>query len=456
MSALQPPRKPAWLNILPEFIGRHLDGRKSIASIVYNSGWLLFDRVVRLLLGLLVGAWVARYLGPTQYGELAYALAYIAFFQAIATLGLDGVVVRDISNSPESAGAILGTALSLRLMSGVVCWLSAVLGMAVINGIDSRSVILTALAGGTLIFQAADTIDLWFQSQSQVRRTVLAKLAACLISNGVKVMLILIDAPLISFAAVLAFDALIAALGLMVAYKLYPCESRWERVAATSKELLREGWPFMLSGLSIIVYMRIDLIMIKELIGEGELGVYAAVLPIATLGQVAPVILVTSLAPFVARKKAEGEQAYWNALEKIFQGFALVGWLACIFISIFSHLIVDLLLGESYSSGATVLAIYSITSIFISLGVAQWLWSLNEKKSRFYLYKTLAGSAVCVLGNFLVVSRFGLIGVAWVAVASQFVSAVLSNLFFAQKVIRLQISSIFFYAYIKNLIKKKY
>jgi PST family polysaccharide transporter len=454
MNAAQTPKSPIWLSLLPRFIGRHLEGRHGIVSIINNSGWLLLDKALRLLLGLLVGAWVARYLGPAQYGELAYALAYIAFFQAVATLGLDGIVVRDISNTPDSAGAVLGTALSLRLISGVVCWLSAVLGMAIINGIDSRSVILTALAGGALIFQAADTVDLWFQSQSQVHRTVLAKLAAYLISNGAKVVLILVGAPLISFAAVMAFDALAAALGLMISYKLYPCKNRWKKIGVTSKALLREGWPFMLSGISVIAYMRIDQIMIKEMLGESALGVYAAVLPIATLGQIVPMTLATSLAPFVAKKKAEGEEAYWQALEKIFQGFALIGWLACIAIVIFSSLVVDLLFGDKYKLGATVLAVYSVTSLFISLGVAQWLWSLSERKSGFFLYKTLAGVVVCVVGNFWVINRFGLVGVAWVAVLSQFVSTVATNLFLAPKVIKLQISSIFFFGYISALVRK--
>lgn len=448
------PEDPLWVKALPRFVGRYFEGRAQVISIINNSGWLLLDKLIRLLLGLLVGAWVARYLGPSQYGELAYALAYIAFFQAIATLGLDGIVVRDVCNMPENANKLLGSTLFLRLASGIICWLSAIAGMALINGVDSRSVVLTALAGGALVFQAADTVDLWFQSQSQVKRTVLAKLTAYVISNGIKVVLIFSEAPLAYFAAVMAFDALAAATGLVLSYKLYPCKERWVAVNATARALLREGWPFMLSGISVIAYMRIDQIMIREMMGESALGIYAAVLPLAVLGQIIPVTLATSLAPFVARKKTEGEEAYWAALGYIFQGFALIGWLSSLVTILFADYAVGLLFGEKYQAGAAVLAVYSLTSIFISLGVAQWLWSLNERKAKFFLYKTLAGGAVCVVGNFLVIPRFGLVGVACVAVLSQFVSVMLTNLLIAPRVLKLQISSIFFGGWINALFQR--
>lgn len=454
MSASPPPTRPLWVKFLPPFIAHRLDGRVGIVSIIHNSSWLMLDKLTRLLFGLLVGAWVARHLGPAQYGELAYALAYIAFFQALATLGLDGLVVRDISNAPNDAGKILGSVFFIRSMFGFICWLSAVVCMALINGIDSRSVVLTAVAGGALVFQAADTIDLWFQSQSQVKRTVVAKLAAYVVSSGIKVVLILINAPLVYFAAVIAFDALVSAGGLIVSYKLYPCKDQWSIVGATSKALLKEGWPFMLSGISVIAYMRIDQIMIKEMMGEIDLGIYAAVIPLAALGQIVPITLATSLAPFIARKKAEGEEAYWRALKAVFQGLALIGWISSIVIVLFSELVVDVLFGETYQAGATVLAAYALTNLFISLGVAQWLWSLNERRSKFYLYKTLVGGLVCVLGNLLVIPRFGLVGVAWVAVIAQFTSVVATNLYIAPRVLKLQLSSIFMGEYIVRIIKK--
>ena len=111
------------MRYLPAFVRSRLEGRRVLLMAINNSSWLLLERLVRLVLGLLVVAWVARYLGPAQYGELAYVLAYMAFFVVLAALGLDGIVLRDVSQDSTAAGELLGTTLYLRLSMGLLCWL---------------------------------------------------------------------------------------------------------------------------------------------------------------------------------------------------------------------------------------------------------------------------------------------------------------------------------------------
>jgi O-antigen/teichoic acid export membrane protein len=199
----------------------------------------------------------------------------------------------------------------------------------------------------------------------------------------------------------------------------------------------------MLSGISIMIYMRIDQIMIKTMLGERELGIYAAVLPISTVWQVIPVTLAASLAPFVARKKAESETAYWQALATIFRWFSLLGWLVCIPTALLSNLMINVFFGSSYESGGTVVAIYVFTNLFINVGVAQSLWLLNERRSLVGLYKTLIGAGICILGNLALIPTLGIVGAAIVAVLSQLGSSVLSNFFFSKQLFFLQIKSLF-------------
>lgn len=414
----------------------------SVAVILRNSGWLLFDKFFRLSLGVLMGAWLARYLGPAEFGELAYVLAYIAFFQSIAVLGLDGILVREIAQNARRASELLGTAFAMRLGMGALCWLAAVGGMAWQDGIEARSVMLTALAGGSLVFQAADTVDLWFQSQSQSRRTVLAKSLAYIASNGIKVILILNGAPLAAFAAVMALDGLAAAIGLGVAYKLAPCDGKWAHTQNTAKLLLTESWPLILSGLSIIVYMRIDQIMIKEMLGVSQLGIYTAVLPIATVWQFIPIILNLSLAPFVARKKEESEVAYWCALKKIFKAYAVLAWLVCLVTIMSANMAIDILYGAQYQQAAKILSIYVFTNIFINLGVAQSLWILNDRRTTVGLFNTIIGATVSIVGNLIFIPIYGLVGAAITSVLAQASSACFSNLIFSRKIFVMQIKSL--------------
>ena len=68
-----------------DFIQRNFAHRPNLVMIVDNIGWLFIDRFLRMGVGLLVGVWVARYLGPAQFGMLNYALAFVALFGVVAT-----------------------------------------------------------------------------------------------------------------------------------------------------------------------------------------------------------------------------------------------------------------------------------------------------------------------------------------------------------------------------------
>lgn len=432
-----------------KLIRNKIKERPDLLVFLNNSKWLVFEKVVRLIVGLTVGALVARYLGPSQFGELAYALAYIAFFQTVSNLGLDGIAVREISQKKNQTHSLLGTIFAMRLGTGILCWLVAIIGMILLEGIQDSKVVIIAVAGGILIFQAADTVDIWFQSQSQNRRSVLVKISGYLISNGIKIALILMQAPLLTFAIVILLEALIIAFGLAVAYRSYPSPQPWQREAKIAKKLIKECSLYVLSGISIIVYMRIDQIMIKEIMGIKELGVYAAVLPIATSWQFITMTLNISLQPFVARKKAESEVAYWIILQKIFQAYSLIGWLICIPIAFLSEYIILFLYGEEYRKGAEVLSIYIFAIIFINMGIAQNIWIINERRGKILFINTLIGAAVCVLGNFMLIPRYGINGAAISAVFAQIFSTVLMNVVFSRRIFLMQIRSIAwpFYVY---------
>jgi O-antigen/teichoic acid export membrane protein len=419
---------------------RNIEGRPGFAAIMRNSAWLLFDKLVRMALGLAVGALIARYLGPSQFGELAYALAYIAFFGAIANLGIDGIVVRDIAKDNSVAPRVLGTAFALRLLVGTVCWLVAIVGMLVYG--DTNSAWLTALAGATLVFQAADTVDLWFQSQSQSRRSVIAKLIAYLISNGAKIALIVASAPLLAFAAAIALDAIVAAIGLGLAYRRYPAAGRWQHLAQEGRKLLKESWPFMVSGLAIIAYMRIDQIMLKEMLGNAELGLYAAALPLSQVWHFIPMTLYVSLAPFVARKRSENHAEYLKTLIWIFRIFLFMGLGVSVVTAMFSAFLIQLLYGQQFGAAADVLSIHVFTNIFIYAGVAHSLWVVNERQPGVRLYGTIMAAFFTVFANLFFIPRYGVVGVAWVSILAQFIAAIAINFFCARESFYLQIEAV--------------
>jgi len=430
---------PAWLSVLPAGLRQRLIGRPAIHAIVANSGWLLADRLLRMALAVLVGAWVARHLGPGRYGELAYAIALLGFIQPAAALGLDPIVVRDIAQDPARAGRILGTAFGLRLGAGLLGCLGVVVMAAWVRPGDATTITLVGILGLTLILQSSDVIDLWFQSQMRSKLTVRSRALAYCTASAIKVGLILADAPLWTFAAALLADTLLASVALAFTYRRARTTGHWQWDADAARALLKESWPLMLAGLSVAIYMRVDQLLLRELADERQLGLYSAILPLSQALHMLPMIACNSLFPRMATLRRENPQAYADRMLQLFTLMAWSGMAIGAAIALCAPWLVAVLLGPGFAEAVPVLRWHALTNVFVFLGVAQSVMIVNDRTSHVSLIKTLSGAIASVALNLLLVPRWGAVGAAWSAVGAFGAAAVLTNAFVAPKALSMQL-----------------
>lgn len=406
--------------MLPPFIRRKIDSRSGFAKILNNMGWLTIDKFIRIFLSLLVGVWVARYLGPTSFGELAYIVAFVGIFQTIAQLGLDNIAIRDMSRCPELAKEILGTIFRLRMALGIICYIVAIFSIRIIQADDDQALLLVAIVAGVLIFQSADTADLWFQSLLQSKRTVLAKSFAYIISNLFKIALILMQLPLTAFAVVVLLEASLSALALLYSYKKYPPTGKFHWNFRRCQTLLSEGFPFLLSGVILTAYLQLDRILLELMTSSSEVGYYMAAMNLSSAINFLPIILCTSLAPKMAAIQIDAEKIlFFVKLNTILMWAAFFTTLA-FFLS--ADKIILLLYGERYESSALVLKIqaFSIAPIFLS--VANDYLALNRGKGRITLLRTVTGLLVNLALNIILIPQSGAVGAAVSALATHWIS----------------------------------
>ncbi len=188
-----------WVKFLPKRLQARLSGRNNLQAVLGNSAWQVTDKIVRMGVGLLVGLWVARYLGPHRFGQLNYAIAFTSLFGAIANLGLDNVVIRELVKSPEQKNILLGSTFVLKLVGAFLTLFTVIFLVSVLRPGDKFTLLLTVLSSSGFIFQSI-SVDLYFQSKVQSKYIVLATSGAFLLMALLKVALILIGAPLIAFA----------------------------------------------------------------------------------------------------------------------------------------------------------------------------------------------------------------------------------------------------------------
>ena len=383
--------------------------------------WLALDRGVRLALSGGVGLLVARYLGPEQFGVLNYALAVVALAGPLAELGLDAVARREFVLHPERSGTIAGTVFRLRLYGGIVAVCAVCLGTIVGVEPHEERIILMILSLMTL--QPAGMIaESWLQSRHDTRGSVLPQWVALLLGVAARVAAIRLQAPLSVFAAISVVEiGATVLLVVAVARRAGLGPLRFE--AALARHLLGESWPWAVSGAAIMIYMRIDMLMLRTMVGDSAAGVYAAAVRLSELGYFVPIIVANSVQPSLLKAKECDEGRYRMVLQNYFRlsvalayGFALVASLA-------APAIIGVAYGAHYAEAGAILAVHAWAAVFVFLGVARGQFLINAGMAKFGLLCTVAGAVANVGLNYLLIPRWAGLGAAVATVVSYAISA---------------------------------
>ncbi|BDD86887.1 flippase [Desulfofustis limnaeus] len=417
------------VNLIPAFIQRRISHRQNLVKIINNIGWLFFDKILRMGVGLFVGVWVARYLGPENFGLLSFATAFIGLFGAIASMGMQGIVVRDIVRDPSGKEEILGTAAALQLLGGLVVYILILATILWLRADDTLAKTIVAILGSRMLFKVSEIAGYWFESQVLSKYTVWVQNIVFLVFAAIKTGLILHKMPLIAFAWMMTAETMVVALLMYLMFNWRgPKLSRLAVSLERAKTLLKSSWPLLLSGIAVMIYMKIDQIMLGQMIGDEAVGIYSAAVRISEIWYFVPMAIVASVFPAILEAKNRGEKQYYDRLQHLYD---LMVWLAiavALPMTFLSTAIVTLLFGDAYTQAGSVLAIHIWAAIFVFLGVASGKWFLIENRQIFSLQRAVFGAIVNVVLNLIMIPKFGVLGAAWATVFSQATASMLADL----------------------------
>lgn len=392
-----------------------------------NTMWLISEKVIRMFISLFVGVWVARYLGPDNFGLLSYAQSFVFLFTALATLGLDGIVVRELVKCPSKRDVLLGTAFCLKFVGALVVVPLVVLAVQYTDSDQDTKYIVMLVAIGT-VFQSFNVIDFYYQSEVKSKYVAFANSWSLLLTSAAKIVLIIADASLIYFVWIILFEAALLALGLIYYYSVSSAlsVSKWRFKYSVARDIFRDSWPLMFSGLVVSIYMKIDQIMIKEMMDAEAVGNYAAALRLSEVWYFVPMLIASSVFPAILNAKNVSEELYHYRLRLLYTAMVWIALFVAIPMTFLGDWIIVLLYGVAYEAAADVLVVHIWSSVPIFLGVAFSKYLTAENYVLKGFYRTFSGAVLNVVLNVYFIKHYGIVGAAVASLISQLVV----NIFF--------------------------
>lgn len=390
-----------------------------------NTSWLFFERIIGMAVSFFVGVYVARYLGPANFGLLSYAGSFIGLFMGIAALGVDNIAIRELVKDEKKRDELLGTTFVLKVIGAVLAIGIITIAIRFTNNDDFTNLLIYIIAIGT-IFQSFNVINFYFQAKVLSKYTVYAQVFSTILCSVIKLLLIYFNMGLIYFAMVTLLQSMILASGLIVMYaKQKSSLFNWSLNFSLAKNLLKDSWPLMLSGIAISIYMKIDQVMIKNMLGAKAVGNYAVAVRLSEVWYFIPMAITSSLFPAIINAKKISEKLYYERLQKLYD---LMTWLAisiALPMSLLSNNIIHLLFGIQYQETAGVLQIYIWATVFVFLGVVTGKYLVVENYTKISFFRTLIGGVINVILNLILIPKYGIRGAAVATVFSQFMVAFL-------------------------------
>jgi O-antigen/teichoic acid export membrane protein len=398
-----------------------------------NTSWLFAEKILRMVVGLLVGVWVARYLGPEKFGLLSFAHSFVGLFTIFATLGLDEIVVRELVKDESKRDLLVGTTFWLKLFGAFLVLL--VLAFAInftSNDVDTH--ILVFIIASATIFQSFNIVDFYFQSKILGKFVAYANFISLFISTIVKIALILSHASLLAFAWVVLFDSFVLACGFIYFF-LKHSTFRIKYLIfykSTAIDLLKDSWPLIFSGGVLMIQARIDQVMIKEMLGSLEVGYYSVAMRLIEAVAFIPMLLKSSLYPSIQSAKIQSKALYQDRLLNFYRLNFLFFLVLAIPIFIFAEPIIVLLFGIEYQPAGVLLALLSIRLFFANMGVARATYIVTENLMKFSMLTMILGTIVNIYLNYVLIPYYGSRGAIVATIVSFFTTIFLVDIFYSK------------------------
>ena len=386
---------------------------------VHNTGWIITARIIQMALAFVISLITARYLGPSNFGILNYTQSFVVFFTPICTLGLNGIIVKEILDRPQSVGQTIGTMIGLRLLSSFFS-MGCILVIVYFINHNPLFVWVAFLQAFMLIFQSFDSINYWYQSKLFSKRTAFISLAGYTSMCLYRILMLVLHKDVTWFAFAVSLDFFVIAL-LLAFYYFKDGGQKFSFSWMLGKQMLGKSYHFILSGLMVVIYGQMDKIMLGKLLNDTAVGYYSAALSLCNAWPFVLAALIDSARPLIMAVHKQ-KNIYYKRLRQLYAIILWIGIAVSICITVAAPLIIKLAYGQAYL--ATVLPLQIITwyTSFSYLGVARNIWMVCENKQRYEKVLAGVGALTNLTFNFLLIPCWGIVGAAIATLLTQMIT----------------------------------
>ena len=406
---------------------------QTIKNIVRNSGFLFLNGIATNLLSFFALVYIARYLGPENYGTYTFVFAFIYFFSFIPDMGVHQILVREAAKEPENAGKLIGNGMIMQVCLSLAALFLAFVLINIINFPQStRNALYIASLG--LLISGTGAYGIIYEAKLRMEYSLLFNLA-----NRV-VFLLLIYLAIsnqwgLNFLIFASISATLTHNLLMILFAKKLVKVSFEIDLPLMKQLLREATPIAIASVFTVIYFRIDVVMLSFLRGDTEVGLYAAAYRLTDALVFLPTVITTSTFPLMSKYYKDSFDSFSFAYTRTFKYLFATGLMIAVLVTFASGKIIYLVYASEhpeYQSSAIALQILIWTTAIMFITTLISTTCISSGNQQIVSKRAIIAALLNVILNLILVPLIGYAGAAIATVLSTFV-AMMFGLFWINK-----------------------
>lgn len=191
--------------------------------------------------------------------------------------------------------------------------------------------------------------------------------------------------------------------------------------------MLKESFPLLLTNTAVILYQRIDQVMIGQIIDKESVGYFSVASRFVEILIYIPMILSQTIMPILVQQLKDGVEVYEKKAQQFMNVSLWLSLLTSAIVSVIAYWLIIIAFGKAYLPAVAVLQVMSFKAASVALSNTAGAMLVAEGLQRFAFYRDCLGCIVCVVLNWILLPRYGIVAAAFVAIFSNVAAGYLAD-----------------------------
>ena len=355
----------------------------------------------------------ARVFGMDILGKYAFSMSVGGFLAIIVNLGLDTLMVREVSKDKALNHRYVANLLVTQGVLACIAWV--LIGLTALSlDLSSDTKMIIVLVGTYHVFYKLTMLfRSEFKAHEEMQYSAFLEIYHKIVILILGVLAILIwRNPVITLAAYPFSAFTMFILGFLISVSRYGWPKARVEVAFI-KHLLFKSSPFILLLVLSEFHSRIGIILLTLLKGEAAAGIYAAADRLLVTITAGVTTFGAAIFPVMSRLSVSSNRALLKFLDRAVRLMLVVVLPASTMLFISSEPVIITLYGDRYVDSVVVLSIRSWGLLFVGLNVVMSILLVATNQQKQWVKMQLGAVTVYGISCLLLIPQFGTLGLAY-------------------------------------------